>query len=254
MKTSIIVFVFTLLNFSCSRDFSEHYPYIPPENKGDGLKTGALEEVQVDTQMILKAVGRIDQGKYKEVHAMLIYKESKLVLEMYFPGHKYKWDGPDHHDSVISWKWDTMHAAHSTTKSIVSLCIGMAIDMGFIESVHQSIFDYLPNHQHLKTGGREKITIEHLLTMTSGLQWAEWNAPLSSVENDQIGIWFSDKDPVSFVLERPLVEEPGTSFTYSGGGIDVLGEILRNATGMDLNEFRATTFSSPLVFLRMTGG
>ncbi len=246
MKTSIIVLVFTVLNFSCSRDFLEHFPYIPPENKGDGLTTGTLDEVQIDTQMILKAVGRIHQGKYKEVHAILLYKENKLVLESYFPGHKYKWDGPDHHDSIVSWKWDMMHAAHSTTKSIVSLCIGIAIEKGFIESVHQSIFDYLPNHQHLKTGGRKRITIEHLLTMTSGLQWAEWNAPLSSLENDQIGIWFSGKDPVSFVLERPLVEEPGTSFTYSGGGIQVLVEILKNATGMDLNEFSGKYLFEPL--------
>jgi CubicO group peptidase (beta-lactamase class C family) len=82
--------------------------------------------------------------------------------------------------------------------------------------------------------------------MTSGLEWDEWNASLSSPSNDTIGIWFSDKDPVTFVLERPLVSEPGTNFTYSGGNMIVLGEILRNASGMNLDEFSTLYLFEPL--------
>jgi len=76
----------------------------------------------------------------------------------------------------------------SDTKSITSICIGIAIDNGFIESVDQSIFDYLPEHQHLKKDSKDKITIKNLVTMTSGLDWKEWNAPYSSPANDAIGI------------------------------------------------------------------
>jgi CubicO group peptidase (beta-lactamase class C family) len=104
----------------------------------------------------------------------------------------------------------------------------------------------LPDHQHLGTDGKDKITIEHLLTMTSGLEWDEWHAPLSSAKNDIVGVWFQDKDPVSFILERPLVEAPGTSFTYSGGNMIVLGEIIRNASKMDIDEFSIKYLFEPL--------
>jgi CubicO group peptidase (beta-lactamase class C family) len=66
-----------------------------------------------------------------------------------------------------------LHHIHSDAKSITSASIGIAIDLGFIESVDQSIFDYLPEHQHLNSDGKDKITIEHLPTMTSALEWDE---------------------------------------------------------------------------------
>jgi CubicO group peptidase (beta-lactamase class C family) len=139
-----------------------------------------------------------------------------------------------------------LHDVKSVTKSITSTCIGIAIDHGFIESVHQSIFDYLPEHQHLNIDGKDKITIEHLLTMTSGLEWDEWGVPLSSTDNDIIGLWFNCDDQIACILERPLVDEPGTSFTYSGGNIIVLGEIIRNATEMDIDEFSRKYLFKPL--------
>jgi CubicO group peptidase (beta-lactamase class C family) len=142
------------------------------------------------------------------------------------------------------------HSIHSVTKSITSICIGIAVDKGYIDSVHQSIFDYLPEHQHLNTDGKDKITIEHLLNMTSGLEWQEWNAPYSSRDNDVIEIWFQDaegkKDPLSYILEKPLVDALGTNFNYSGGNMILLGEIIKHATGMDIDEFSRMYLFEPL--------
>jgi len=191
-------------------------------------------------------VNEIHRGKFKEVHSMLIFKDDKLVFEEYFQGHKYQWDAPYHHGEWVSWNRGMIHDVKSVTKSITSTCIGIAIDNGFIESVHQSIFDYLPDHQHLNTDGKDKITIEHLLTMTSGLEWDEWGAPLSSADNDIIGLWFHCDDQISCILERPLVNEPGTSFTYSGGNMIVLGEIIRNATKMAIDDFSDKYLFAPL--------
>ena len=134
----------------------------------------------------------------------------------------------------------------SVSKSITSLCIGIAIDNGFIESVHQSVFDYLPDHQYLNVNEKGKISIEHLLTMTSGLEWDEWSAPLNSAANDMVGIWYQEKDPISFILGKPLVHRPGTSFTYSGGNTAILGEILKIATLMELDDFSETYLFKPL--------
>jgi len=236
---------FVLLG-NCSDYPGDRYSSIAPENTGDGLETGTLDEVNIDARLIKNALRAISDGRYKEMHSLLIYKDGKLVLEEYFPGHKYKWDAPGHHAGIVNWDKNMSHEVHSVTKSVTSACIGLAIEKGIIKSENQSIFDYLPDHQHLMTEGKDKITIGHLLTMTSGLLWDEWGAPLSSLENDMIGIWYSEKDPISYILERPLVFEPGTRFIYSGGDMDLLGEIIRNASGMDIEEFSGKYLFEPL--------
>ena len=233
-------------NCNCEKEFIGNWPVNPPERINDGLDVGTIEEVNIDPELISEALGRISQGKYGEVHSMLVYKDNKLVLEEYFEGHRYQWDAPKHHGEWVEWDRSALHGVRSVSKSITSACVGIAIDHGFIESVQQSIFEYLPDHQHLNKEGKDKISIEHLLTMTSGLAWDEWGAPLSSAENDMVGIWYQDKDPVSFILGRPLVHEPGTSFTYSGGNTAILGEIIKNATDMEFDRFSEKYLFQPL--------
>lgn len=82
--------------------------------------------------------------------------------------------------------------------------------------------------------------------MTSGLEWDEWGAPLSSAANDMVGIWYQDEDPISFILGRPLVHKPGSSFTYSGGNTAILGEIIKNATNMEFDTFSEEYLFKPL--------
>ena len=200
----------------------------------------------IDEELIRNAVGRVDNGKYGEIHSMLIYKNNNLVFEDYYEGHQYQWDAPGHFGEYVTWNRDMQHCIHSDTKSIVSLCIGIAIDKGFIGNVHQSIFEYLPDYQNFNINNKEYITIEHLLTMTSGLRWDEWGVSLGSIENDQIGIWFWEDGPLDYVLNRQFVAEPGTRFNYSGGDIQILVEILKNATGMKLDEFSKKYLFEPL--------
>jgi len=78
------------------------------------------------------------------------------------------------------------------------------------------------------------------------LEWREWSAPYSSAYNPTIGIWFQDKDPISFILAKPLINEPGTSFNYATGNMVLLGEIIRNATKMTIDEFSNNYLFEPL--------
>ncbi len=237
MKTTILLMLsLSLLHVSCNHDFSNVYPYNPPEQLGDGFEVGTLEQVGIDTQMILKAVGRIHQGKYKEVHSMLIFRHDKLVFEEYYQGHKFQWDAADYHGELVQWDRDMLHHNVVYQKFYLGF-IGIAIDKGFIENVYQSIFDYLPDHQHLKSDNREYITIEHLLTMTSGLAWDEWGASHGTAANDIDMLYFDCEDPISCVLSRPWWAVPGEKFTYNGGGMVILAEILKNATSMNIDEF-----------------
>ncbi len=242
----LLISIISVLYISCNIESSGQYTYKLPEQLSDGIELCAPEKAGIDARYIADAVNEIYKGKYREVHSMLIFKDNKLVVEEYFQGHKYKWDAPYHHGEWVQWDKTMLHDVKSVTKSITSVCIGIAIDKGYIESAHQPIFDYLPNHQHLKVGGKGKITIEHLLTMTSGLEWNEWGSPYSSIGNDIIALWFSCDDQVACILQKPLKHEPGKKFTYSGGNMIILGEILKNASGMNIDEFSMKYLFGPL--------
>ena len=230
----------------CGSDSPPDYSYRPPESMDDGIDVGSLEEVGIDFNPLGKVVDRIRDGKYGEVHSMLIYKDGKLVFEEYFPGHQFKWDGPNYHGIWVNWNENKEHNIMSAGKSITSAAVGIAIEEGFIEGVDHSIFDYLPEHQHLRSAEKEAITIEHMLTMTSGLAWKEWGASNTGLESDMFKLWVACEDQVACVLEKSLDKEPGTDFTYTGGGMTVLGEIVKNATGMDIEAFANEYLFAPL--------
>lgn len=245
-KLILTLIILSTLLISCNGDPEVQYTYQPPEEIEDGLEVGTLVEVNIDSISIEQGVENILNGKYTEVHSLLIIRDNKVVLEEYFPGHNFQWDAYGHHGAWTNWNMTKPHDIMSDTKSITSTSVGIAIDQGFINSVHDSIFDYLPEHQHLNTDGKDQITIEHLLTMTSGLEWKEWGASYTDLENDTFKLWIECNDQVACILENPLIEDPGTSFTYSGGDMVVLGEIIKNATGMTLEEFSGKYLFMPL--------
>lgn len=57
------------------------------KNINDGFDVSSLDEVNIDTALIVKAVNKIHGGRYKEMHSMLIIRDNKLVFEEYFKGH-----------------------------------------------------------------------------------------------------------------------------------------------------------------------
>ncbi|NIP42472.1 MAG: hypothetical protein GWN00_15455 [Aliifodinibius sp.] len=65
------------------------YIYTHPTALDDGLAVGTIEDVGIDTNTLGKAVDRIRDGKYGELHSVLIYKDGMLVFEEYFAGHRY---------------------------------------------------------------------------------------------------------------------------------------------------------------------
>jgi CubicO group peptidase (beta-lactamase class C family) len=236
-KKSILgLLLVTLFIAGCSGGPVE-YVYQAPTQLEDGLIVGTIDEVGMDANTLGKAVDRIRDGKWGAVHSLLIYKDGKLVLEEYFPGHEYQFDRPNYQGAYVNWDQGRRHKVFSAGKSITSACIGIAIDEGFIESVDQSIFEYLPEYQHYATDGKDRITIEHLLTMTSGLKWKEWGASYSDPQNDVFRLWEYCEDPVECILEKPLATQPGTDYNYSGGDMTVLGKIIQNATGLDIEAF-----------------
>ena len=97
-----MILVLSLIFVGCNCYPTLQYTYRPPEYINEGIEVGFLEEVNIDTVLLKKAVDKINYGKYDEVHSLLIFNDNKLVFEEYFPGHRYKWDAPNHHGDWIS--------------------------------------------------------------------------------------------------------------------------------------------------------
>lgn len=232
-----------LLNTGCQQKTTDGLT-VPPSSP-DAIQTASPADVGMNEIIIDHLVDSIASGVYPNRHSLLIYKDDKLVLEKYFPGRDSNW-GTDlgiinHNDTVL-------HDLRSLSKSIVSACVGIAIDQGKIKSVDQGIFNFLGEYEQYKKDGKEKLTIKHLLTMTSGLEWNE-DVPYDNPENSEVAMSESD-DPIEFVLSRKLISAPGSSWTYNGGTTALLAEILTRATGKNVHEFAKENLFEPMGILR----
>ena len=119
-KAILLIPILLLLLVSCQSEPIIPYTYQQPENIDDGLDIGTLDEVDIDAELIEKAVNDINRGKYKEMHSMLIFKDDKLALEEYFDGHEYVWDAPNHHGELVTWDRSMLHTIMSDSKSMAS--------------------------------------------------------------------------------------------------------------------------------------
>lgn len=236
--------------FACEEDSSTNPPdgsyiYTVPEETGDGWQTASLSSVGMNTSRLVYLVNRIIDNSYTEVHSVVVVKNDKLVFEEYFPGHDFLYNGQNFHGAYVHFDRNTRHDTHSVTKSFTSALVGIAVDKGLIQSVNDKIFDYFPDYSNLFDQQKEKITVKHLLTMSSGFQWNEWDVPISQSNHDIIRLIFSS-DPVYYVLSKPVVAEPGSVYYYNGGTVDLLGQIVKRASGVEVQNFSHANLFGPL--------
>ena len=134
---------------------------------------------------------------------------------------------------------------YSCTKSFTSTLIGIAIAEGYLD-LDDYLIDFLPNMTIQNLDSRKQaITVEHLLTMTSGLPWDEWTYPYQHPENDWRCMLESD-NWVEFVINRPMQYAPGNTWVYNTGGSHLLSAILTQATNMTALEFAEMYLFGPL--------
>ena len=250
----ISLLLILIVSFNCRKDSStsfsdensNNYSYQIPEQTGDGWETAFLSDVGINENQITEIVENIQNNIYRDVHSVVIIKDEKLVFEAYFSGHDFDYNGENYQGPLIPYNRDIWQNTHSATKSFTSALVGIAIDKGIIASVDDKIFKYLNSYSYLKNEENDKITIEHLLTMTSGLEWNEWDVSVSESNHDIVQ-FNSSLNPVQYLLSKPVVSEPGTRFYYNGGGVDLLGEILENATeGTEVDDFSESYLFGPL--------
>lgn len=201
----------------------------------------------MDEAVLTDLVDDIRKGVYPNRHSLLIYKNHKLVLEQYFDGVDEIWNpakDPDIGVGVVHHGENVLHDVRSVSKSVVSACVGIAISQGLIQSIDQPVFDFFDEYKQFNNEGREKLTIRHLLTMTSGLDWNETVSYLDPA-NSETQMDFS-KDPWGFVLSLKMVAEPGASWNYNGGCSEILAAIVQKASGKNIHEFAREYLFEPL--------
>ncbi len=219
-------------------------PGIPPQT-GDGWQTADPVSVGLDAKKLNQAAARIRDGTYQNVHSLLVVKDGKLVFEEYFRGYTWRYAGDQYRGDLVDFDRDTRHNLASVTKSFTSALIGIALDRGLIRDVNEEVFSFFPEYVHLQEDGKERLTLDHLLTMRSGLDWNESEVPYDDVRNDLIQL-FRVRDPIAYILSKPLVAEPGQDWYYSGGNTNLLGEVIRSATGQRMDAFAERYLFAPL--------
>jgi len=170
-----------------------------------------------------------------DIHSIVVLRNGYIVWEEY-PAFRYN--------------QGTMHIVHSITKSFVSALIGIAIREGHIDGVDQKMTDLFPDRtiQNLDEQ-KEKITLEHLLTMKSGMEWDEWKYEYSDPRNHYIQA-ITSEDPFQYVLDTPMATEPGVTWNYNGGTSHLLSFLVKEATGQDTHDFAKEYLFEPLGIIR----
>ena len=175
------------------------------------------------------------------VHGVVVVRGGKLVFEQYFAGHDMPWGGVD--EGQYEFDATTQHDMRSVTKSVVSLLLGIALDRKLIASLDEPVIKFFPEYSELKTPDWEKVTLRHLVKMSSGLQWDE-NLPWDP-KNDEWHL-VNDADPLRYVFQKPFAFPPDTVWTYNGGGSDLLGKVIEKASGMPIDAFAREALFEPL--------
>ena len=206
------------------------YVYRVPAQLDDGWKTSSLDAVGIDREMITRLTNQIMNEQYEGIHSLLIVKNGALVHEAYFGG----------------YDRDSLHPLFSITKSVTSALIGIAIEEGFIQGVDVTLLSLLPEYAaQMDDERKQEITLEHLLTMTAGLEWDESTYPYSDPRNSHYYMNEAD-DWMAYVISKPLQDAPGTQFAYNTGAVHLMAAIIEGSTGQHANQFARERLFGPL--------
>ena len=175
------------------------------------------ESQGISSDLFAALLRELDASKDTEMHHFMALRHGKVICECNFaPYPKGMW-----------------HITHSMCKSITGMAIGMLIEEEKLK-LDENIYDIFPDHINAFSKiFRPVITVEHLLTMTSGVTFNE------------SGI-VSGNDWLGSFLNASVNGKPGTEFQYNSLNTYVLSAIVTKRTGETLTEYLTPRLFGPL--------
>ena len=153
--------------------------------------------------------------------SLIIIRNDTILYEKYFNG----------------FEPDSVRTIFSVSKAFTSALVGIAINEGHIKGVNQLVSDFIPS---FKENGKEKMTINNLLQMTSGLSENDYKDIL------KIGRFYYSNNQNKMCENISLRCEPGTKFQYSSITTQLLGICLEKATGVKFNDYFKAKIWEPM--------
>ena len=178
---------------------------------------------QADAIEAAFAQARLDPG----LRSLVVSRGGATVRAEYFNG-----GGPDTPEYV----W-------SVTKSVLSLTVGAALDDGCLRSLDQTMGELL-GPSLVTDPAKAGVTLRHLLTMSSGIDFPE--ASFYASGPSLYDAWIQAPDQVAFVMGRPVTAAAGTRFEYGSGTIHLASVALTRACGVGTSIFAGERLLSPL--------
>ena len=247
-----ILFLFFIQFFLNAQPWAKEWPVATPQSQSmnaDSLR--AFDDA-------------ISSGKYGYVDGMVITRHGKLVYQKNYkhnydkiygdsarkksglnsldPGGPYNYYNPWWHPY---YHRGDLHSLQSVTKTITSVIIGVATARKEFPDLSTPVLSFFDTTVVKSIDDRKRrMTILHLLTMTSGFEWNE-NLHYSDPRNDCSRMEASF-DWIEYVINKPMANEPGQAFNYNSGSSELLSYIFRKATGKDIEEYASNYLFSPL--------
>lgn len=154
--------------------------------------------------------------------AFLVIRNDSICYEQYW----------DHYEP------SSLSNSFSVAKSIVGILTGIASDEGLLR-LDDPVNMYIPEY---RDGDNVKLTIRHLLSMSSGLDWDEsYNSLFSRTTEAYYGTQLK-----KLAASLKVVKEPGKTWDYQSCNTLLLGMVLENATGKKLSDYAAEKLWTPI--------
>jgi CubicO group peptidase (beta-lactamase class C family) len=214
------------------------YVYSPPPQLDDGWQTSTLEEAGISRAGIEKFIQMIvdtpiDSVNAQEDHGILIARGGKLILEEYFHGENR----------------EKPHDTRSATKSVASDLAGAAIHSGVPVKITDFVYRVM-NGGEFPPGleaRKRALTLEHLLTMSSGFDCNDWDSPENSPGYED-NFWDQDKEPdfYKWTLDLEMIRAPGEKAVYCSAGANLVGGVVARAAHQSTQTLFQKLLAEPL--------
>ncbi|MEM7575340.1 MAG: serine hydrolase [Bacteroidota bacterium] len=167
-------------------------------------------------------IADLEANRYPGTHSILVNQDGERKLEYYAP----------------AFSANTLHDTRSLSKSFAAAAVGLAIQNGYLDNEQALMQGFFPTEDYPSvdwSNEKSAISIHHLLTMSSGLDAIDFGINRTSYANE--GAYQSQSNWTSYILQAPMLAQPGQVANYGSANPHLVGAILATVVEEDLAFF-----------------